>query len=91
MKISKLNIAVKTLLLLLSFCIFFNVFAVKADAVENEISSESSSKAYAVYLYNVEKDSILFDKNSDKKIFLFNFKLWWHEGGKTLVKADKLW
>ena len=68
MKIYKLNIAIKTLLLLLVLCMCFPAFAVKIDAQGIDIPCESSSKAYAVYLYCIEENSALFDKNSDKKI-----------------------
>ena len=64
----KFNIAKKTLLLLLALCVFFPAFTLEADAYGTDIPCESSSKAYAVYLYNVEEDSALLDKNSDKKI-----------------------
>lgn len=65
---TKLNIAKKTLLLLLALCICFPVLTLDADAHKTDILSQSSSKAYAVYLYCVEENSALFDKNSDKKI-----------------------
>ena len=68
MKIFKFNIATKTLLLLLVFCICFPAFTVEADSKGIDVPCDSSSKAYAVYLYCIEENSVLFDKNSDKKI-----------------------
>ena len=68
MRISKFNIATKTLLLLLAFSICFPVFGVDANAVGMDVPCDSSSKAYAVYLYCIEEDSVLFEKNFDKKI-----------------------
>lgn len=65
---SKFNIATKTLLLLLAFCVCFPAFSPEAGAYDVDIQCESSSKAYAVYLYCIEEDEVLFDKNSDKKI-----------------------
>lgn len=59
----------KTLLFLLSVCICAPIFVLCAKgAEEHNIPCKSSSKAYAIYLYNLEKDSILFEQNSDKKI-----------------------
>lgn len=65
---TKFNIAKKTLLLLLALCFCLPAFALKAAAVGTDIPCESSSKAYAIYLYSIEENSALFDKNSDKKI-----------------------
>ena len=68
MIMQKLNIATKTLLLLLVVCLCFPAFVIKTEAYGIEVPCPSSSKAYAVYLYCVEDSSALFDKNSDKKI-----------------------
>ena len=64
----KFNIATKTLLLLLAFCVCFPALLLEVDAIGADVPCPSSSKAYAVYLYCIEENSALFDKNSDKKI-----------------------
>ena len=63
----KLNIATKTLLLLLVICLCFPSFVIKTEAYGIDVPCPSSSKAYAVYLYCVEDSTALFDKNSDNK------------------------
>lgn len=65
----KVHKIAKTLLLLLSVCLCVPFLTLCINgAEENSIPCKSSSKAYAIYLYNLEKNSILFEQNSDKKI-----------------------
>lgn len=65
----KIHKMAKALLLLLAVCLCVPLLVLCVNgADENNIPCKSSSKAYAIYLYNLETDSILFEQNSDKKI-----------------------
>lgn len=65
-----LHIKNKTLLFLLATCICFSLlpFSVSGSDDTSIIEISNSSKAYAIYLYNVNNDSAIFEKNVYKKI-----------------------
>ena len=56
------------ILLIISFCLPLIVSASDGQEPDEQIPCENSSKAYAVYFYNVEKDSALFSKNETNRI-----------------------
>lgn len=67
--IKKLHIKYRTLLFLLTICLLQFPLSLTVSGTDNQgITCQSSSKAYAVYLYNIENDSVLFEKNIHKKI-----------------------
>lgn len=65
----KLHTKHRALLFLLTVSLFISPFSlITTGADDSETICPSSSKAYAVYLYNTETDSALFEKNIHKKI-----------------------
>ena len=56
------------ILLIVFFCLPLVISANTDKTESNQIPCENSSKAYAVYFYNVEKDSALFSKNETNRI-----------------------
>ena len=68
-KKNKLHIKHIALLFLLTICFSITPFSlIVMGENDSGIDCQSSSKAYAVYLYNIETDSALFEKNIHKKI-----------------------
>lgn len=68
MIINKFNSKATALLFLLAFFTLFSSFPVGADNEKEAEICPSSSKAYAVYMYNIDKDASVFEKNIDRKI-----------------------
>lgn len=56
------------LIIILSMCFQVNASATDTWVTEEQIPCENSSKAYAIYLYNVNNDMCLFSKNERNRI-----------------------
>ncbi len=66
---AKVHKQARALLFLLTVCLCVSIMSLKTKgAAENVIPCQSSSKAYAIYFYNIENSAVMFEKNADKKI-----------------------
>ena len=55
--------------MLLTICILLSALSIGVSGAGGaDAICPSNSKAYAIYFYNTENDTALYDKNSDKKI-----------------------